>query len=137
MGLKLKTYTNPKVTVKKDYSIYKQKEIIKNVYIKTKTALLRQQVVDTNHVNKCYELLKHVTTIAEEVLSLSKREQESWMTPEIKDLLKTRTTKRDSVEYKNLNKLVKSKCICVHEEYLDKKCDETEALCRFNPKQTH
>ena len=60
------------------------------------------------------------------------------MTPEIKDLLKERrNTKYDSVEYKNLNKLIKSKCICAHEEYLDKKCEETEALYRFNPKQAH
>ena len=60
------------------------------------------------------------------------------MTPEIKDLLKEkRNTKHHSVEYKNLDKLIKSKCICAHEEYLDKKCEETEALYRFNPKQVH
>ena len=35
------------------------------------------------------------------------------------------------------NKLIKSKCICAHEEYLDKNCEETEALYRFNPKQAH
>ena len=44
-----------------------------------------------NYVNGCYELLKQVTIIAEEeVPLLSKKEQESWMTPEIKDLLKER-----------------------------------------------
>ena len=60
------------------------------------------------------------------------------MTPEIKDLLKERRyTKYDSVEYKNLDKLIKSKCICAHEKYLDKKCEETEALYRFIPKQAH
>ena len=101
------------------------------------TALLRQQVMDNNDVNGCYELLKQVTTIVEkEVPLLPKKEQESWMTPKIKDLLKERKyTKYDSVEYKNLDKLIKSKCICEHKEYLDKKCEETEALYRFNPKQ--
>ena len=109
--------------MKKDYSIYKQKEIIKNIYTKTETALLRQQVVDNNDVNEC-ELLKQVTTVAEEkVPLLLKKKQESWMIPEIKDLLKERrNTKYDLVEYKNLDKLIKSKCICVHKEYLDKKC---------------
>ena len=137
LRLKFKTCTKPKVTLKKDYSIYKQKETIKNVYTKTETALLKQQVVDHNNVNECYELLKQVTTIAEgEVPLLLKKEQESWMTPEIKDLLKKRrNTKYDLVEYKNLNKLRKSKCICAHEEYLDKKCEGTKALYRFNPKQ--
>ena len=137
--LQLKTCTKPKITLIKDYSIYKQKEIIKNIHTKTETALLRQQVVDNNDVNECYELLKQVTTTAEEeVPLLPKKEQESWMAPEIKDLLKgRRNTKYDSVEYKNLNKLIKSKCICAHEEYLDKKCEETEALYRFNPKQAH
>ena len=122
----------------KDYSIYKQKEIIKNIHTKTETALLRQQVLDNNDVNECYELFKQVTTIAEEeVPLLPKKEQESWMTPQIKDLKERRNTKYDSVEYKNLNKLIKSKCICAHEEYVDKKCEETEALYRFNPKQAH
>ena len=95
--------------------------------------------MDNNDVNECCELLKQVTTIAEEeVLLFPKKEQESWMTPEIKDLLKERrNTKYDSVEYKNLDKLIKSKCICAHEEYLDKKCEETEAPYRFNPKQAH
>ena len=102
------------------------------------TALLRQQVVDNNDVNKCYELLKQVTTIAEEeVPVLPKKEQESWMIPEIKDFLKERSTNYHSMEYKNLGKLMKSKCICAHEEYLDKKCGETEALDQFNPRQTH
>ena len=41
------------------------------------------------------------------------------------------------LNFKNLDKLIKSKCICALEEYLDKKCDETEALYRFNPKQAH
>ena len=60
------------------------------------------------------------------------------MNPEIKDLLKERrNTKYDSVEYKNLNKLIISKCICAHKEYLDKECEETEALYRFNPKQAY
>ena len=60
------------------------------------------------------------------------------MTPEIKDLLKERRyTKHDSVKNKNVDKLIKLKCICAHEEYLDKKCEETEALYRFNPKQAH
>ena len=69
--------------------------------------------MDNNDVNKCYELLKQVTTIVEEEAPLlSKKEQESWMTPEIRDLLKERRyTKYDSVEYKNLDKLIKSKCI--------------------------
>ena len=139
LRLQLKTCTKSKITLKKDYSIYKQKEIIKNIHTKTETALLRQQVVDNNDVNECYELFKQVTTTAEEeVPLLPKKEQESWMTPEIKDLLKDRrNTKYDSVEYKNLNKLIKSKCICAHEEYLDKKCEKTEALYRFNPKQAH
>ena len=139
LRLKLKTCTKPKITLKKDYSIYKQKKIIQNIHTKTKTALLRQQVMDNNDVNKCYELLKQVTTIAEEeVPLLPKKEQESWITPEIKDLLKERrNTKYDSVEYKNLDKLIKLKCICAHEEYLDEKCEETEALYRFNPKQAH
>ena len=89
LRLKLKTCTKPKMTLKKDYSIYKQKEIIKNIHNKTETALLRQQVRDNNNVNECYELLKQETTIAEEeVPLLPKKEQESWMTPEIKDLLK-------------------------------------------------
>ena len=125
--------------MKKNYSIYTQKEIIKNIYTKAKTALLRQQVVHNNGVNECYELLKQVTTIAkEEVPLLPKKEQESWMTPEIKDLLKEkRNTKYDSVEYKNLDKLIKSKCICAQKEYLDKKCKETEAFYRLNPKQPH
>ena len=79
-----------------------------------------------------------MTTTAEEVPLLPKKEQESWMTPEYQNLLKRkRSTKHDSVELKNLDKLIKSKCICAYEEYLDKKCDETEALYRFNPKQTH
>ena len=137
LRLKLTTSTKPKITLKKDYSICKQKEIIKNIYNKTETALLRQQVMDNNNVNECYELLKQVTTIAEVPLLL-KKEQESCMTPGIKDLLKKRrNTKYDSVEYKNLDQLIKSKCICAHEEYLDKKCEETEALYRFNPKQAH
>ena len=38
LRLKLKTCTKPKITLKKDYSIYKQKEIIKNIYTKTETA---------------------------------------------------------------------------------------------------
>ena len=86
--------------------------------------------MDNNDVNECYELLKQVTTIGEEeVTLLPKKEQEGWMTPEIKDLLKERRcTKHDSVEYKNLDKLIKSKCICVHEEYLNKKCEETQAF---------
>ena len=58
MRLKLKTCTKSKVTLKKDYSLYKQKEIIKNIYTKTETALLKQQVVDNNDVNEWYELLK-------------------------------------------------------------------------------
>ena len=104
LRLKLKTCTKPKLTLKKDYSIYKQKEIIKNIHTKTETALLRQ-VMDNNDVNECCELLKQVTTIAEvEVSLLPKKEQESWMTPEIKDLLKERrNAKYDSVEYKNLD----------------------------------
>ena len=90
LRLKLKTCTKPKRTFKKDYSIYKQKEITKNIHTKTETALLRQQLMD-NYVNGCFELLKQVTIIAEEkVPLLSKKEQESWMTPEIKDLLKER-----------------------------------------------
>ena len=95
--------------------------------------------MENNDVNKYYELLKQVTTIAEkEVPLLSKKKQESWMTPEIKDLLKERkNTKYDSVECKNLDKLIKSKCICSHEEYLDRKCEETETLYRFNLKQAH
>ena len=49
-----------------------------------------------------------MTTIAEEeVPLLSKKEQESCITPEIKDLLKERrSTKNDSVEYKNLDKVI-------------------------------
>ena len=66
LQLKLKTCTKPKVTLKKDYSIYKQKEITKNIYTKTEVAFLRQQVVDKNYVNECHELLKQVTTLAEE-----------------------------------------------------------------------
>ena len=66
LQMKLKTCTKPKITLKKDYSIYKQKEIIKNIYTKTQTALLGQQVMDNNDVDECYELLKQVTTIAEE-----------------------------------------------------------------------
>ena len=59
------------------------------------------------------------------------------MTPEIKNLLKEKgSTKHDSVEFKILDKLIKSKCICAYEEYLDKKCDET-ALYRFNHKRAH
>ena len=130
LRLKLKTCTKPKITLRKDYSIYKQKEIIKNIPTKTETALLRQQVLDNNDVNECYKLLKQVTTIAEEEVPLfPKKEQESWITPEIKCLLKERRyAKYDSVEYKSHDKLIKSKCICAHEEYLDKKCEETEAL---------
>ena len=95
--------------------------------------------MDNNDVNECYELLKQVTTIAkEEVPLLPNKEQESWMTPEIKDLLKERrNTKYDSVEYNVLDELIKSKCICAHKEYLNKKCEETEALYRFNFKQAH
>ena len=139
LRLKLKTCSKPKITSKKDYSKYKQKEIIKNIHTKTETALLRQQVMDNNNVNECYEFLKQVTTIAEEeVPLLPKKERESWMTPEIKDLLKERkNAKYDSVKYTNLDKLIKPKCICAHEEYLDKKCEETDALYRFNPKQAH
>ena len=58
LRLKLKTCTKSKVTLKKDYSLYKQKKIIKNIYTKTETALLKQQVVDNNDVNEWYELLK-------------------------------------------------------------------------------
>ena len=92
-----------------------------------------------NDVHECYELLKQVATTAEEeVPLLPKKEQESWMTPEIKALLKERRcTKHNLIEYKNLDKLIKSKCICAHKEYLEKKCEETEALHRFNPKQAH
>ena len=95
--------------------------------------------MDNNDVNECYELLKQVTTIAEEeVPLLPNKEQESWMTPEIKDLLKEkRNTKYDSVEHNILDELIKSKCICAREEYLNKKCEEAEALYRFNPKQAH
>ena len=95
-----------------DYSICKQKKVVKNIYSKTKTALLREQLVDNNDLNKCYELLKQVTAIAEEeVPLLPKKEQESWMIPEIKDLLKERrSTKHNSVECKNLDRLIKSKC---------------------------
>ena len=70
LRLHLKTCTKPKITLIKDYSIYKQKEIIKNIHTKTETALLRQQVVDNNDVNECYELLKQVTTITEEEVPL-------------------------------------------------------------------
>ena len=89
--------------------------------------------MDNNDVNKCYELLKQVTTIAEEeVPLLPKKEQESWMTHEIKDLLKERrNTKYDSAKYKNLDKLITSKCICAHKEYLDKKCEKTETFYRL------
>ena len=66
--------------------------------------------MDNNDVNECYELLKQVTTIAEEeVPLLPKKEQESWMTPEIKDLLKERrNTKYGSVEYRNLEQEYKN-----------------------------
>ena len=70
LRLQLKTCTKPKITLIKDYSIYKQKEIIKNIHTKTETALLRQQVVDNNDVNECYELFKQVTTTAEEEVPL-------------------------------------------------------------------
>ena len=80
LRLKLKTCTKPKTTLKKDYSIYKQKEIIKNIHIKTEIALYRQQVMDNNDVNEYYELLKQVITIAKkEVPLLPKKEQQSWM----------------------------------------------------------
>ena len=55
LRLKLKTCTQPKVTLKKDYGIYKQKEIKKNIYTKTETALLRQQAVDNNDVKELYD----------------------------------------------------------------------------------
>ena len=61
------------------------------------------------------------TIAEEEVPLLPKKEQESWMIPEIKDLLKERRNRKyDSVEYKNLYALIKSKCICAHKEYLEK-----------------
>ena len=85
LRLKFKTCPKPKVTLKNDYSIYEQKEIIKNIYTKTETALLGQQLVSNTDVNECYELLKQVTTLAEEVPLLSKKEQDSWVTPKIKD----------------------------------------------------
>ena len=101
--------------------------------------------MSNNDVSECYELLKQVTTTAEEkVPLLPKNEKESWMAPEIKDLLKERrSTKHDSVKCENLDNLIKSMCICVHEEYWDKNCHEAEAvysidlICRFNPKQAH
>ena len=58
LRLKLITCTKPKVTLKKEYSIYKQNKTIKNIYTKTKTDLLKQQVAYNNSVNECYELLK-------------------------------------------------------------------------------
>ena len=70
LELKLKTCTKPKITLKKDYSMYEQKEIIKNIHTKTETASSRQQVMDNNDVNECYELLKLVTTIAQEEFPL-------------------------------------------------------------------
>ena len=68
---------------------------MKNIYTKTEIALLRQQVGNNSDVNECHELLKQETIIAEEeVPFLSKKEQESWMTPEIKDLLKETRSKK-------------------------------------------
>ena len=70
LQLKLKTCTKPKIALKKVYCIYKPKEIIKNIHTKMETALLRQQVMNNNDVNECCELLKQVTTIAEEKVPL-------------------------------------------------------------------
>ena len=106
--------------MKEDYSIYKQKEIIKNIYTKTETALSKQQVADKNGVNEYYELLK--SNYHSRSSSTSQEEPRNWMTPEIQNLLKEKKcTKHDSVEYKNLDKLIKSKCICAYEDFFDKK----------------
>ena len=109
LRLKLKICTKSKITLKKDYSLYKEKEIIKNIHTKTETALLRLQVIENNDVNECYKLLKQVRTIEEEdVRLLSKKEQESWMTPEIQDLWKEKkNAKYDSVKYRNFDILIK------------------------------
>ena len=95
-------------------------------------------MVDNNDVNECYELLKNDNDCRRRSSFTFQEGTRKLDDPEIKNLLKERrSTKHDLVEFKNLDKLMKSKCICAYEEFLDKKCDDIEALYQFNPKQAH
>jgi len=85
------------------------------------------------------DLQQALTTAAEKVVPrVSKQSTQEWMTPEILDLMEERRKcKKNTQQYKQLDKKIRNKCLVAKESFYSRQCEELERLERSNPQAMH
>ena len=68
-----------------------------------------------------------------------KQSKNKWMTREILDLMQARlkVANKESIEYKNMDKRIKTKYKQAKETWINEECEETERLVRTNTALMH
>ena len=110
--------------------------------VRNKYAVLEEQqsIDDEQSIYEVWRTIKEtlVETAAEVIPTNKNRAKQKWMTEEILLLMdKRRKNKKNQTENNRINSIIKQKCLEEKEKWLNKQCDEIEAIFNTDSKGVH
>ena len=136
--LKLKKLIQPIQRSKLDVKTLRTDDLIRIDFAAEVKSLTTKQM-NLDLVEDYSDLQQALTTAAEKVVPrVSKQTTQEWMTPEILDLMEERRKcKKNNQQYKQLDRIIRNKCLEAKESFYSRQCKELERLERSNPQAMH
>ena len=126
--IKLRKLKKPRATKKLDLTALKTSSLQQQFKIKVQN---RYEELEAQENRSSWEIFKEaITTASMDTIPIKEiRKKQKWMTDEILDLMTERRQAKlkNMNKYKDIDKLIKAKCIKEKEKWLNNKCTEIEA----------